>query len=55
MRAIEFIRENASAGATSAGSIAAVAQPLGSIIKRTVTNKPAKYANSLIRNKNANR
>lgn len=51
MRAKEFIRETASAGASCAGSVATVAQPLGSVIKRTVSNKPAKYANSLKRPK----
>ena len=51
MRAREFIRETASAGATSAGSIAAVAQPMGQTITRTQNRKPGKYKNSLIRNK----
>jgi hypothetical protein len=34
MRASEFIAENASAGATSSGSVATVAQPLGGVITR---------------------
>ena len=49
MRAREFIRETASAGATSAGSIAAVAQPMGQTITRTQNRKPGKYKNSLTR------
>jgi len=51
MRAKEFIRENASAGATSSGSVAAVAQPMGRVITRTQNRKPGKYKNSLIRTK----
>jgi hypothetical protein len=35
MRAQEFIRENASVGGTSSGSIATVAQPLGGMQSRT--------------------
>lgn len=51
MRAKEFVSEN-----TCAGSVAAVAVPLGSApIKREGVTKPAKYANSLKRNKNVNR
>ena len=46
MRAIEFIKENASAGASCSGGMAVVEQPLGSIITRTQNTKPAKYANS---------
>jgi hypothetical protein len=34
MRASEFIRENASVGGTSSGSVATVAQPLGGMISR---------------------
>jgi hypothetical protein len=34
MRAQEFIREDASAGATGSGSIATVAMPLGGVISR---------------------
>jgi len=34
MRASEFVVENASAGATSSGSVATVAQPMGSVITR---------------------
>jgi hypothetical protein len=34
MRASEFIAENASVGATSSGSVATVAQPLGCMITR---------------------
>ena len=52
MRANEFIRENASAGGTGSGSVAAVAMPLGSgPIKREGITKPAKYKNSLTRTK----
>lgn len=47
MRAKEFVNENASSGATSSGSVAAVAQPMGSVITRTQNTKPAKYANSV--------
>lgn len=45
MRAREFIREDA--GATTAGSIATVSQPLGATVSRWGSVKPAKYANSL--------
>lgn len=45
MRAREFIRETASAGATASGSVAAVAVPLGGLISRTQTTKPTKYKN----------
>jgi hypothetical protein len=48
MRAREFIGENASACATSAGSMAPVAQPLGGMIRRIQTPTPAKYANSIL-------
>lgn len=34
MRAQEFIRENASVGGTSAGSVATVAMPMGSMQSR---------------------
>ncbi len=46
MRASEFIRENASAGATGAGNVAVAIQPLGSVIKRVEQPETAKYANS---------
>ena len=46
MRACEFIKESASAGATSSGSVAAIALPLGSVISRTQPAKPAKYRNT---------
>jgi hypothetical protein len=46
MRAREFIRETASAGATSSGSVAAVAVPLGGLITRTQSVRPAKYRNT---------
>jgi hypothetical protein len=49
MRAKEFVRENASAGATSSGSVAVVAQPMGAVITRTQNRKPGKYKNSLTR------
>ena len=51
MRAREFVKENASAGATSSGSVAAVAQPMGTVITRTQNRKPGKYKNSLTRTK----
>jgi len=46
MRAREFVRENASSGATSSGSVAAVAQPMGSVVSRLQAPRPAKYRNS---------
>ena len=46
MRASEFIREDASAGASCAGSVAVMAQPMGEVITRPQIKKPAKYANS---------
>jgi hypothetical protein len=46
MRAREFVTETASAGASSSGNIAAIAQPVGSVISRTQHTKPAKYRNS---------
>ena len=49
MRAREFIQETASAGATSSGSVATVAQPMGQTITRTQNRKPGKYKNSLTR------
>lgn len=47
MRAREFMREDASAGASVAGSIAPVSQPLGGMISRQGLGGPAKYMNSL--------
>jgi hypothetical protein len=46
MRASEFIREDASAGASCAGNVAVFAQPMGEIVTRPQNTKPAKYANS---------
>jgi hypothetical protein len=47
MRASEFIAENASAGATASGSVATVAQPLGSIQTRNGGSFfSGKYSNS---------
>lgn len=46
MRAREFVTETASAGATSAGSIATVSQPIGQMITRTQVTKPTKYRNT---------
>jgi hypothetical protein len=46
MRASEFIRENASTGASVAGGMAPIAQPLGAVITRELSVKPAKYRNS---------
>ena len=47
MRAREFVTENATAGATSSGSIATVAQPLGGTIARNVGSFfSGKYSNS---------
>ena len=47
MRAQEFIREDASAGATGAGSIATVATPIGGVISRNAQSFFAghKYSN----------
>jgi hypothetical protein len=46
MRAKEFVAETASAGASSSGSIATVAMPIGATITRTQHTKPAKYRNT---------
>lgn len=46
MRAREFVAEEASTASTSAGSIAPVSQPLGSMISRLGNSNPAKYMNS---------
>ncbi len=47
MRAIEFITENATAGATGSGSIATVAMPLGGTITRNAGSLlSGKYSNS---------
>ena len=51
MRAREFLPENATAGATGAGSIATVSQPLGSLVSRVGLGRPAKYMNSATRAK----
>lgn len=47
MRATEFIKENASVGATASGCMAVAEQPLGELISRPGITKPAKYANSV--------
>jgi len=49
MRAREFVLEDASAGASCAGSVATVAMPMnsGAPLKRIEPPKPGKYANSL--------
>ena len=46
MRAREFIKENASAGATASGSVAAIAQPMGSVISRLQPTRSTKYRNT---------
>ena len=46
MRAQEFIKEEASAGASCSGSMAVVEQPLGNVISRKQNTKLTKYANS---------
>jgi len=47
MRAREFVTENASAGATSSGNVATVAQPLGGTITRNSGSFfSGKYSNS---------
>ena len=48
MRAREFLPEDASAGATAAGSIAPVSQAIGGVISRTQMPKTAKYSNSVV-------
>jgi len=47
MRAQEFIREDASAGATGSGSVATVATPIGGVISRNTQSFFAghKYSN----------
>ena len=47
MRAQEFIRENASAGATGSGSVATVSTPIGGVISRNAQSFFAghKYSN----------
>jgi len=59
MRAKEFITEESSSGATSAGSIATVSVPMGAPIQRPGVEKITKYKNSVVnqstRDKNANR
>jgi len=46
MRAHEFVTETASAGATGSGSVAAIAQPLGSVISRLQPTRSTKYRNT---------
>lgn len=48
MRAQEFITEEATAGTTSAGSVATVALPLGAVISRSLTPKNTKYSNTWV-------
>ena len=43
MRAREFVKEDS--GSTTSGSIAAVSQPLGGVIKRPTTAIKTKYSN----------
>ena len=47
MRAREFIREDASVAATSAGSIAAVPYAIGTILRKPNNTEPGKYKNSI--------
>ena len=49
MRAREFVLEDASSGASCAGSVATVAMPMtgGAALKRIEPPKPGKCANSL--------
>jgi hypothetical protein len=49
MRSREFVKEDASAGATSSGSMSVVEQPLGQVISRVNIGKPAKYSNAYVR------
>ena len=44
MRAREFVLENATAGATSSGSVATVAQPLGTITRNGGSFFSGKYS-----------
>jgi hypothetical protein len=47
MRAQEFISENASVGATSSGSVATVAAPVGTVVRRNQDSFfSGKYSNS---------
>lgn len=60
VRASEFIREDASSGAVSTGSIATVSHPVGGVITRWPLMPTGKYANSIknhkiTRNKNVSR
>lgn len=51
MRASEFVVENASAGATGSGSIAAVAQPMGGMQTRNAGSFfSGKYSNDAFPN-----
>jgi hypothetical protein len=52
MRASEFVVENASAGATSSGSVATVSAPLGGVISRNGGSffTGAKYSNDAFPN-----
>lgn len=47
---LKEILESASVGATSAGSVATVAQPLTDIAQRRIMRPAAKYKNSAPRN-----
>ena len=60
MRAREFVKENISSGATGSGSIAVVAQPMMTMLRRTNETQPGKYRNSVVwvdgkKNKNVNK
>jgi hypothetical protein len=46
MRAKEFVAETASAGASSSGSVATVAVPIGAMITRTQPTRSTKYRNT---------
>jgi hypothetical protein len=46
MRAREFVTETASVGATSSGSVAAIAQPLSGPISRLQPTRSTKYRNT---------
>lgn len=47
-RAQQLVQESASAGATSSGSMAVVAQPIGELQTRTLVPKTTKYRNSVV-------
>ena len=49
MRAHEFIKEDASAGTSCAGSMAVVVQPMGTISRSTASLQNGKYFNDPVK------